>query len=83
LEARDGSAAFTAIATGMKTGDRMIFTLMPDGVDTNVLVRYLTRDDQRQFERARRSINREVAKLSGSPRAGSSKCVCECTQPCQ
>jgi predicted nucleic-acid-binding protein len=32
------------------------------GVDTNVLVRYLTRDDQRQFERARRLINREVAK---------------------
>jgi predicted nucleic-acid-binding protein len=32
------------------------------GVDTNVLVRYLTRDDQPQFERARRLINREVAK---------------------
>ena len=32
------------------------------GVDTNVLVRYLTRDDQPQYERARRLINREVAK---------------------
>jgi predicted nucleic-acid-binding protein len=32
------------------------------GVDTNVLIRYLTRDDQRQYERARRLINREVAK---------------------
>jgi hypothetical protein len=32
LETRGGSAAFTAIATGMKTGDRMSFTLMPDGV---------------------------------------------------
>jgi predicted nucleic-acid-binding protein len=32
------------------------------GVDTNVLVRYLTRDDQRQYERARRLINRELAK---------------------
>lgn len=29
------------------------------GVDTNVLVRYLVRDDQRQFEAARRLINRE------------------------
>jgi predicted nucleic-acid-binding protein len=32
------------------------------GVDTNVLVRYLARDDQPQYERARRLINREVAK---------------------
>jgi predicted nucleic-acid-binding protein len=32
------------------------------GVDTNVLVRYLTRDDKAQFERARRLIDRELAK---------------------
>jgi predicted nucleic-acid-binding protein len=32
------------------------------GVDTNVIVRYLTRDDQPQYERARRLIDREVAK---------------------
>jgi predicted nucleic-acid-binding protein len=32
------------------------------GVDTNVLVRYLTRDDQPQYEKARRLIDREVAK---------------------
>jgi len=32
------------------------------GVDTNVLVRYLTRDDQPEYERARRLINREAAK---------------------
>ncbi|MDB6084067.1 MAG: twitching motility protein PilT [Gammaproteobacteria bacterium] len=30
------------------------------GIDTNVLVRYLVRDDQLHFERARRLINREV-----------------------
>ena len=30
------------------------------GVDTNVLVRYLVRDDQSQYERARRLIEREV-----------------------
>jgi len=30
------------------------------GVDTNVLVRYLVRDDPAQFERARRLISREV-----------------------
>ena len=30
------------------------------GVDTNVLVRYLVRDDQLQFEKAQRLINREV-----------------------
>lgn len=30
------------------------------GIDTNVLVRYLVRDDRSQFERARRLINREV-----------------------
>jgi predicted nucleic-acid-binding protein len=32
------------------------------GVDTNVLVRYLTRDDQTQYEKARRMIDREVIK---------------------
>jgi predicted nucleic-acid-binding protein len=32
------------------------------GVDTNVLVRYLTRDDLPQYEKARRLIDREVAK---------------------
>jgi len=31
------------------------------GIDTNVLVRYLVRDDQSQYERARRLINREVS----------------------
>jgi len=31
------------------------------GVDTNVLVRYLVRDDQAQYERARRMIKREVS----------------------
>ena len=30
------------------------------GLDTNVLVRYLVRDDQLQFERARRLIKREA-----------------------
>jgi predicted nucleic-acid-binding protein len=30
------------------------------GIDTNVLVRYLVRDDQSQYERARRLIHREV-----------------------
>lgn len=35
------------------------------GIDTNVLVRYLVRDDALQFERARRLINREVS--SGEP----------------
>jgi predicted nucleic-acid-binding protein len=30
------------------------------GIDTNVLVRYLVRDDQPQFERARKLINREL-----------------------
>jgi predicted nucleic-acid-binding protein len=30
------------------------------GVDTNVLVRYLVRDDEVQFERARKLIKREV-----------------------
>ena len=29
------------------------------GIDTNVLVRYLVRDDQPQFEKAQRLINRE------------------------
>ena len=32
------------------------------GVDTNVLVRYLTRDDKAQYEKARRLIDRELAK---------------------
>ena len=32
------------------------------GVDTNVLVRYLTRDDKSQYEKARRLIDREVAR---------------------
>jgi len=32
------------------------------GVDTNVLIRYLIRDDQPQYERARRLVDREVRK---------------------
>src|ERR1700728_4433691 len=32
------------------------------GIDTNVLVRYLVQDDQLQYEKARRLINREVSK---------------------
>jgi predicted nucleic-acid-binding protein len=32
------------------------------GVDTNVLVRYLTRDHKSQYEKARRLIDRELAK---------------------
>jgi predicted nucleic-acid-binding protein len=32
------------------------------GVDTNVLVRYLIRDDQSQYEKARRLIDREASK---------------------
>ena len=31
------------------------------GIDTNVLIRYLVRDDQPQYEKARRLINREVS----------------------
>ena len=31
------------------------------GLDTNVLIRFLVRDDQAQFEKARRLIKREVA----------------------
>ena len=31
------------------------------GVDTNVLVRFLVRDDESQFEKARKLIKREVA----------------------
>jgi predicted nucleic-acid-binding protein len=31
------------------------------GVDTNVLVRFLVRDDETQFEKARKLIKREVA----------------------
>lgn len=31
------------------------------GIDTNVLVRFLVRDDEAQFERARRLIKREVS----------------------
>ena len=30
------------------------------GIDTNVLVRFLVRDDEAQFEKARRLIRREV-----------------------
>ena len=32
------------------------------GVDTSVIVRYLTRDDKSQFEKARRLIDRELAR---------------------
>lgn len=32
------------------------------GIDTNVLIRYLIRDDQRQYEAARRLIEREAGK---------------------
>jgi predicted nucleic-acid-binding protein len=32
------------------------------GIDTNVLVRFLVRDDEAQFERARRLIKREVGR---------------------
>jgi len=32
------------------------------GVDTNVLIRYLIRDDQLQYEKARRLIDREVSR---------------------
>ena len=32
------------------------------GLDTNVLVRFLVRDDAEQFERARRLIRREVGR---------------------
>jgi predicted nucleic-acid-binding protein len=35
------------------------------GVDTNVLIRYLVRDDQPQYEKARRLIDREVS--NGEP----------------
>jgi predicted nucleic-acid-binding protein len=35
------------------------------GLDTNVLVRFLVRDDEAQFERARRLIRREAA--AGEP----------------
>jgi predicted nucleic-acid-binding protein len=31
------------------------------GIDTNILVRFLVRDDETQFEKARRLIGREVA----------------------
>ena len=44
---------------GMKPGDRMTFTLML-GIDTNVLVRLLVRDDEAQFERARRLPHRRA-----------------------
>lgn len=36
-------------------GNRTTFALMI-GIDTNVLVRFLVRDDEAQFERARRLI---------------------------
>ena len=32
------------------------------GIDTNVLVRFLVRDDQRQFEKAQRLIKREASR---------------------
>jgi predicted nucleic-acid-binding protein len=32
------------------------------GLDTNVLIRYLVQDDQRQYEKARRLIHREASK---------------------
>ena len=32
------------------------------GLDTNVLIRYLVRDDEQQFEKARRLIKRELDK---------------------
>jgi predicted nucleic-acid-binding protein len=32
------------------------------GLDTNVLIRYLTQDDRRQYEKARRLIQREAGK---------------------
>jgi predicted nucleic-acid-binding protein len=35
------------------------------GVDTNVLVRFLVRDDEAQFEKARKLIKREVAAGGG------------------
>ena len=35
------------------------------GLDTNVLVRFLVRDNEAQFEKARRLIKREVAAGSG------------------
>ena len=35
------------------------------GVDTNVLVRFLVRDDEAQFDKARKLIRREVAAGSG------------------
>jgi predicted nucleic-acid-binding protein len=35
------------------------------GLDTNVLIRYLVRDDQSQYEKARRLIKREA--LQGKP----------------
>src|SRR5207247_4794556 len=45
---------------GPQTGrDRAPVTLML-GLDTNVLVRFLVRDHEVQFERARRLIKREV-----------------------
>ena len=31
------------------------------GIDTNILVRFLVRDDENQFEKARRLIRREIA----------------------
>lgn len=35
------------------------------GIDTNVLVRFLVRDDEAQFEKARKLIKREVAAGNG------------------
>ena len=31
------------------------------GIDTNILVRFLVRDDENQFEKARKVIRREIA----------------------
>jgi predicted nucleic-acid-binding protein len=35
------------------------------GIDTNILIRFLVRDDERQFEKARKLIRREV--VAGRP----------------
>jgi AbrB family looped-hinge helix DNA binding protein len=58
---------------GMKPGDRMTFTLML-GIDTNVLVRLLVRDDEAQFERARRLPHRRAQPQAGMPGHGDVRC---------
>ena len=35
------------------------------GLDTNVLVRFLLRDDQAQFQKANKLIQREVSEVEG------------------